>query len=63
MRLSKEFISDMRSKSAEGIFQAIRQLVRDEFGVVERDELKEALDDAVEAGLLEEREIRRLEDN
>ncbi len=62
MRLTKEQIQRLRDMSPEGIYQSIRNLVREEHGVVDRDELSEALDDAIEADLLEEREIRRFED-
>ncbi len=62
MRLTKEQIQRLRDMSPEGIYQGIRNLVREEHGVVDRDELSEALDDAIEADLLEEREIRRFED-
>ena len=62
MRLTKEQIQRLCDMSPEGIYQSIRNLVREEHGVVDRDELSEALDDAIEADLLEEREIRRFED-
>ena len=62
MRLTKEQIQRLRDMSPEGIYQSIRNLVREEHGVVDRDELSEALDDAIEADLLEERQIRRFED-
>lgn len=62
MRLTKEQIQKLRDMSPEGIYQSIRELIREEHGVVDRDELSEALDDAIEADLLEERQIRRFED-
>lgn len=63
MRLTKDQIADMRSMSSEGAYQEIRDLVRREHGVVDRDELNEALEDAIDADLLEQREIRRFEDS
>lgn len=62
MRLTRDQITGLRSKSPEGIYQQIRNLVRERCGVVERDELREALDQAIEAELLDERELRRLEE-
>ena len=62
MHLTREQIDDLRHKSPEGIYQSIRQLIRDEFGTVDRDELKEALEDAIKADLLDERDLRKIED-
>ena len=62
MRLTRAQITDLRNKSPQGIYQAIRDLVREEHGVVDRDELAEALEDAEESGLLDRSEIRRFED-
>ncbi len=62
MRLTRDQIADLRNKSPQGIYQTIRDLVREEHGVVDRDELAEALEDAEESGLLDRSEIRRFED-
>ncbi|MDP6125623.1 MAG: hypothetical protein QGH20_07710 [Candidatus Latescibacteria bacterium] len=60
MRLKSDQLDSLKSKSPEGVYQAVRDIVRLEIGVVDRRELAEALDDAVEAGIVDEREIRRL---
>jgi hypothetical protein len=62
MKLTREQIGELRSRSPEAVYQAIRDLVREEFGMVDRDEMDEALEGAIDAGLLEERDIRRIDD-
>ena len=48
----------LKGKSPEGVYMAVRALVRAEFGIVDKDELAEALDDAVAADLLDERDVK-----
>ncbi len=62
MKLTRDQITELRSKSAEGAYQAIRDLVREEFGSVDKDELREALEDAVDADILDERDVRKAEE-
>lgn len=62
MHLTRRQIDELRGKSPEGIYQGIRQFVREECGSVDRDELKEALEDAIRADLLDERDLHRLEE-
>ena len=62
MRLTREQIGELRGKSAEGAYQRIRDLVREECGTVDRDELAEALEDAIDADILDERDVRRAEE-
>ena len=62
MHLTRKHIEDLRGKSPEGVYQLIRQFVREECGAVDRDELAEALRDALAADLLDQGELRKLED-
>lgn len=62
MRLTREQTEGLRGKSPEGVYQGIRELVRRECGVVGGDELNEALRDAIDAYIIDERELRRIED-
>jgi len=62
MHLTRKHIEQLRGKSPEGVYQLVRQYVREECGAVDRDELAEALRDALAADLLDEREARKLED-
>lgn len=50
--------ANLKGKSPEGVYMAVRALVRAEFGIVDKDELAEALDDAVAADLLDERDVK-----
>ena len=61
MKLTDSQKRDLKDKSPEGICMAIRQIIRDEFGVVDRDEFEEALEDAVESDLLDERDVREFQ--
>ena len=63
MKLTREQLVDLKGKSPEGIYQHIRQFVRQELGVVDKDELSEAVDDAIRAGLLDEDDLRKLGDD
>ena len=62
MHLTRAQLESLRGKSPEGMYQQIRQIVRDEFSSVRRDELKEALEDAVRAGYLDWRDIDKFEE-
>ena len=63
MKLTIAQREELKGKSAEGIYQHIRQFVREEVGVVEKDELQEALDDAIRFGLLDDDDLRKLGDD
>jgi hypothetical protein len=62
MRLTPDQIEELRGKSPEGVYQHIRQYVRQEVGTVDRHELEEALRDAIDAGFLDERDLRSIEE-
>jgi hypothetical protein len=61
MKLTSEQIDEIRGKSPEGIYQTIRQWVREEHSYVDKDELSEALEHAVNVDLLDERDFREIE--
>ena len=61
MHLTRTHVEELRGKSPEGVYQLIRQFVREECGAVDREELEEALQDAVAADLLDKRELEKLE--
>jgi hypothetical protein len=61
MKLTPEQIDELMGKSPEGVYQAIRQWVREEHSYVDKDELAEALEHAVNVDLLDERDIREIE--
>jgi len=63
MRLTRQQIQDLRGRSPEGAYQLIRQFVREEHGSVSREELAEAVQDAIRAGLLDESDVRRIEES
>jgi hypothetical protein len=61
MRLSAKQLDELRGKSPEGAYQYIRQFVREELGTVDKDELKEALEFAIRAGILDEDDLRKID--
>ena len=61
MKLTRKQIDDLRGKSPESVYQLIRQLVRSEHSYVDKDELAEALEDAIDAGLIDEDDVRQIE--
>ena len=58
MILTEAQKANLKGKSPEGVYMAVRALVRAEFGIVDKEELSEALEDAVSADLLEERDVK-----
>ncbi len=61
MKLDSKTKDELKNMSPEGVYNALRSLVREEFGFVDKEELSEALEDAVEAELLDERDLREIE--
>ena len=60
MRLTADQKDELKGSSPEGVYQSIRQWVREEHDYVDKDELSEALEDAVNADLIDERDVKEI---